>query len=98
VAAVLQLGGDASGVVVAHEGQRQSARAGLPELVEEALVAAERVRELEEVPVAQRGPDRLPQLVLGDRVRAGGGGEGRVLTMDDLAEDPRLGMRGSDPL
>src|SRR5699024_8749467 len=59
IPAVGQLGGDARGVVVAHEGQRVRP-AGR---VEEALVAAQRVGELEEVVVAEGGPDRLPQLV-----------------------------------
>src|SRR5699024_6109395 len=94
VAAIGQLGGDAGGVVVAHEDQGPSAAVSL----EETLVATDRMGELEQVRVADRGPGRLPQLVLGDRVRSGACGEGRIVAMDDLAQDPGLGVGGPYPL
>ena len=55
--------GQPGDVVVAQEGERH-------EGVEQAVVPVQRVRQLEEVAVVEGAPDRLPQLVLGDRVQA----------------------------
>ena len=57
---------------------------------------AERPGQLEEVRVVERAPDRLPQLVLGDRVQAAVGRVGRVVAVDHLAEEPRVRVRVPD--
>ena len=61
--------------------------------VHERVVPAERVVELVEVAVVERGPDRLPHLVLGDRVEPGLGRVGGVVAVDHLAEEPGAGER-----
>ena len=61
VAGVVQLAGDPGDVVVADEGHRH-------EVVEKLVVPHQRPVELVEVAVVEAAPDRLPQLVLGDRV------------------------------
>src|ERR1700735_117293 len=60
VPVVGELGGEPGHVVVADEGLRQLA-------VEERVVPPEGVVEFEEVAVVEGGPDRLPNLVMGDR-------------------------------
>src|SRR5450830_1352621 len=62
----------------------------------EGVVPLERPRELEEVEVDDRAPERLPELVLRDgvdpRIRDVLG----VVAVDHLAEHPRLGVRGAN--
>ena len=55
----------------------------------------DRVRELVEVAVVERAPDRLPQLVLGHRVEPGPGDERGVVAVDDLADEPRVRVLGA---
>jgi len=88
VPVVVQRGGQPGHVVVPDERLRELA-------VEERVVPPERVIELEEVPVVERGPDRLPHLVLGDRVEPGLGRVGGVVPVDHLPEEPGLGERFS---
>ena len=78
-------GGDAGDVVVADEGLGG-------EGVQERVVAGQVPVELEEVGVGQGGPDRLPQLVLGERVHGGVLDDRGVVAVDDLAEEPRPRM------
>ena len=59
------------------------------------VVPAQRVGELVQVRVVERAPDRLPQLVLGDRVQPALGDEARVVAVDDLAHRGR--RRGAGP-
>ena len=51
---------------------------------------AEGVRELEEVAVVERAPDRLPQLVLRDRVEPALRDVSGVVTVDHLTDEPRV--------
>ena len=48
--------------------------------------------ELEEITGFDGRPDCLPQLVLGYRVHTGGLDDSRIIAMDDLAEDPHVGV------
>ena len=77
-------------VVVADEGQRR-------EVVEKAVVPVERPGQLEEIAIVERAPDRLPQLVLRDRVDAGFAHEAAVVAVNDLAEDIGVGVLLADP-
>ena len=86
-----ELAGDAGHVVVADEGQRR-------EDVDERLVATHRVGQLEQVPVVQPAPDRLPQLVLGHRIEGALAHEARVVAVDDLAQQIGVGPAGADLL
>ena len=45
--------------------------------------------------VVERAPDRLPQLVLGDRVDRRLGDERGVVAVDDLADEPRVRVLGA---
>src|SRR5258708_31041468 len=86
---IAQLGGDPGYVVVAEERQRR-------ERAEEAVMPVEGPGQLEEVTVVQRAPDRLPQLVLGDRVDAAVGGVTRVVAVDHLGGEPGGAVAGAD--
>src|SRR5258708_29005381 len=87
---IAQLGGDPGYVVVADERQRR-------ERAEEAVMPVEGPGQLEEVAVVQRAPDRLPQLVLGDRVDTAVGGVARVVAVDHLGGEPGGAGAGADP-
>ncbi len=80
-----ELARDAGGVVVADERVRDEAGHHLP-------VTAERVVELPEVLGLERAPDGLPELVLGHRVHAGRRDELGVVAVDDLAQQPDVGV------
>src|SRR3712207_6941721 len=56
-------------------------------------VPGQRRIELEEVGVVERAPDRLPQLVLGDRVQVRLGDEPGVVAVHDLAHQDRKSTR-----
>jgi hypothetical protein len=64
--------------------------------VEEAVVAGQGPGQLVGVAVVEARPDRLPQLVLGQRVDGGGPGDRGVVAVDDLAEEPRVGVALAD--
>ena len=83
-------GGDPRDIVVAHEGHGD-------ELVHEPIVSRETPVEFEEIPVEQRAPDGLPQLVLGQRVHFGAADDLPVVAVDHLADEPARGELGADP-
>src|SRR5262249_18700663 len=60
----------------------------------EPRMSLERPRQLEEVDVVQRAPDRLVQLVLRDGVETARGDERDVVAVDHLAEEKRVGKAG----
>ena len=60
-------------------------------------MALQRPVQLVEIAVVEAAPDRLPQLVLGHRVDAGAVDERGVVAVDDLGDEPRVGMRLADP-
>ena len=80
---VLQLAGDPRDVVVADEGHWD-------EGVEKVVVPLQRPVELVKVTVVQAAPDRLPQLVLGNRVDARFADVHRVVPVDDFTDKPRV--------
>ena len=91
VPVVGELARDAGGVVVADEGVRD-------EVGQHRAVTAERVVELPEVLGLHRAPDGLPQLVLGHGVHPRRGDEVRVVAVDDLAQQPEVGVVRQDGL
>ncbi|MPM32090.1 hypothetical protein SDC9_78649 [bioreactor metagenome] len=90
VTVVVQPAADPGDVVVADERLRH-------EGPQELLVAFHGMGQLPQVGVVERGPDRLPQLVLGEAVQARPGDEVGQVAVDHLAAQPGLGEVGPDP-
>ena len=86
VPGVLEAAGDPGDVVIADERQRH-------ERVQKFVVPHQRPVEFVEVSVVDAAPDRLPQFVLGHRVEAAVAHPRRIVTVDDLADEPRVGER-----
>ena len=74
--------GQPGDVVVADEGLRQEAPRPSRRAGRRACASSNRL------PSFERAPDRLPQLVLGDRVDAGLGDVAGVVAVDHLADEP----------
>ena len=89
VAFVGDLAGDPGDVVVAHEGVGH-------ERVQELVVPAECMVQLVQVPVGDRVPDALPQLVLGDSVQAAVTDEAGIVPVQHLTEHIHLRMALAD--
>ncbi len=87
---VSELAGQPGYVMVPDKGLRRDA-------IEHLVVPVERPGQLEEVPVVQRAPDRLPQLILSDRVQAAVRGVGHVVAVDHFPDEPSVGMRFPHP-
>ena len=62
------------------------------ESLKQLVVALERSRKLEEVAVVERAADRLPDLVLGDRVHCGCLDRGGVDGVNDFTKWAGLGV------
>ena len=89
VPGVLEAAGDPGDVVIADERQRH-------ERVQKFVVPHQGPVEFVEVSVVDTAPDRLPQFVLGHRVEAAVAHPRRIVTVDDLADEPRVGERGAN--
>src|SRR5258706_8611876 len=65
--------------------------------VEPGIVPVQRPGQFEEIAVVQRTPDRFPEFILSDRIDAGLADKAGIVAMDNLAENIRVGIFGSNP-
>ena len=91
VVLVVETTRDAGDVVVTQEGVGHEVR-------EELVVTAEGVGEFVEVVVVERTPDRLPQLVLCDRIEVAVPHERGVVAVDHLAHQVRVRVPRANPI